>query len=892
MIVVVLALACDFHALRGAETREPRALTAAFSTEGHTVYHLRTARRGPAGGHALISAAYDGTVLAHTPEGELLWKHRLEGHFPFDLAVGDIDGDGGDDIFVATAGGTVEALNVQGRLLWSYATPNGAILYQVTPVRLPTGEWRIITGGVNEELLALDASGKLVARLPAGDVVRLIGIGNIRGNGRDYVAFTTTSSARSGQLSLTLLDPATMQPVWRTTDLGKRSTGQARRRFFDLLVQDVDGDGSDEIVLSGGNDENGIIYAFDGGGKSVFASSDPKIPNISYRMNLLRHVKLPKDEFILGHFGNVLIVYEPDGRCREVIRGTYATADAWFEPALKTLFLASSVSGGDGVYALRLDRSSWKSEFVSLEPVGKLARIKENVRRLEQQLEHFSPPDYQPRPRNVDVISRPPEQTFPHLNFIRAATLSQKIESRDHVWSKEIDRRRRYDLEADEIVARVEALEAAGQDFVLWAGHGAAIYFPWRTFERVIKAAPRRLRGFVFAEMERVDAHMQQVVEEIILPLAELCRANGMLIVLRNKNIFWNGPCYLPLWKDLLTTGRFRDVIVPGMEETNSRTHELSLAARVGLWHTGRFDRWLGRATTDNANFDRMHEWGAQETITHHLRNLILSASLGADIFYNTLEIADLAFEMEEDTSPQYAQLSVFYRLLATGALRIPRRDELLSISPVAIAMRSPPDSDFIRHGINGHTYNLENRTLPPMVFDRLDCYWGGAPIADHDLSGYAYATERRMLNFLPKMPHGFVRILPEEVARPTSTGATDYIVTDGRFFYGRDGRLSPAEGKSFAVERLGDGASRLPLRIEGDAAWSAVRISPNHVRVTLVDPGYLDPADRQVRLHFQGLQPTACRDLLEGRAVPIRDRTVEVTVPAGTLAILDVQHR
>ena len=39
----------------------------------------------------MISAAYDGTVLAHTPDGALLWQNQLHGHFPFDLAVADID---------------------------------------------------------------------------------------------------------------------------------------------------------------------------------------------------------------------------------------------------------------------------------------------------------------------------------------------------------------------------------------------------------------------------------------------------------------------------------------------------------------------------------------------------------------------------------------------------------------------------------------------------------------------------------------------------------------------------------------------------------------------------------------------------------------------------------
>jgi outer membrane protein assembly factor BamB len=111
-----------------AEAREDptnRSATAAFSTNGHTVYHLRTAQRDSQGSRAVISAAYDGTVLAHTPEGSLLWQRTVNGHFPFDLAIADIDNDGRDEIFVATAGGTVDALGPDGRHLWSYTTEGG-----------------------------------------------------------------------------------------------------------------------------------------------------------------------------------------------------------------------------------------------------------------------------------------------------------------------------------------------------------------------------------------------------------------------------------------------------------------------------------------------------------------------------------------------------------------------------------------------------------------------------------------------------------------------------------------------------------------------------------------------------------------------------------------------
>ncbi len=42
----------------------------------------------------------------------------------------------------------------------------------------------------------------------------------------------------------------------------------------------------------------------------------------------------------------------------------------------------------------------------------------------------------------------------------------------------------------------------------------------------------------------------------------------------------------------------------------------------------------------------------------------------------------------------------------------------------------------------------------------------------------------------------------------------------------------------------------------------------------------------------FQRLDAVACRDALSRETLPIRDRRVNLTVPAGVLRIVDVRHR
>jgi hypothetical protein len=221
--------------------------------------------------------------------------------------------------------------------------------------------------------------------------------------------------------------------------------------------------------------------------------------------------------------------------------------------------------------------------------------------------------------------------------------------------------------------------------------------------------------------MEGVDSHMQDVVGEVILPVAKLCRQHGKGIIFRNKNIYWNGTCYLPFLKHVLVDGQYHDVFVPGLEETNCRTQELSLAGRIGLWQAGRLDAWSCRMTTDNANWDRMWEYGGQQVPSPHLPHLVSQAALGADLCFNDIIQGTFSDEM-------YQQLTPFYVMLEKGNLHIPAKEELRSYSDVAIGMQSPPSSAYIEHGINTHGYRYPAHTHPQRVFDRLDCYWGARP--------------------------------------------------------------------------------------------------------------------------------------------------------------------
>ncbi len=885
--IVMLAAAC-FSPVKGAEPPVEQ-----FNTGGHTVYHLRSATVEHEGQTAIISAAYDGSVLCHSPRGKLIWKAETGGNFPFDLCVADLNRDGLDETLVASADGVLYAIGPAGEPLWSFRKT--APLFQVCVARQKDGTCVVLTGGGEKTLYALSADGKMRGQIRVEDTIRHLRAGDMLGQGRDMVAMATTSGGLAGKLGLSLVDPQDLSRPWTLANLGAYAPNSGRR-FFSMAIVDLDHDGKQDILLSGTWGDHGRIHAFDGTGKSRFAKSDPRIPNVPYRMNLLVPVKLPGDEYIIGQFANILIIYNLDGTCREVVTGPYAYANATFDPATRTLYCGSEVSGGDEIVAVHLDQPGWQQAFSGVKPTGRLAKIVANMETLKSQIATFQRPVYQPEPRRIDLLLmdeyhertpeelRLPEYDGRKLNFVSHLALGQKPEPGE-LWCRDRSAFSEYDLTADGLVAEVAKWEASGRDFVVQASHTTAMHMAPATFERVLKSAPEHLWGFECSEPgEQLDDDEREVVEKILMPLAEQCRLYGhKKILLRTKNIFWNGNVYQTFWRKMLMDPRYRDVFVPCLEETNSRSQDLSLAGRLGLWQCGVFDRWACRAETDNACFDRMWEWSSQQVFSHHLRNLVSCASQGADIYFNAVHQGPFSPTLEK-------QLLPFYDMIEKGVVFIPQRTQLANLSEIALGMRSPPSKDFLRHGTNGHREGFPDDTQPAMVFDRLDCYWGGAPLEPHDFSRYAFGVKRRMCNFLPLTPYGMVTIVPDESLPVHDPRFPRRISTDGHFFYDEAGKPhGPAEYRPVVEAAVKEASAKLPLLVRGPAHWSAARIDADHLRVTLVDPGYLDPDDRKVEIVLQQDGWKRCHDILGKMDLSVQGHSIQVNIPAGSLRMLDL---
>ena len=875
----------------------------AFSTGGHTVYHLRCGRISLTGDGVVVAAALDGSVLCFAKDGRLLWENGDNRSLPLDLDVADLDGDGRDETMVASADGSLYVLSHGGELRWRFSREPP--LLQVRAVTGGGQDPIILTGGVEKKLYALSADGQILNSVESPFVVRHIRWGEFLEGGRKHAAVVTAKNDKS-RFFLQLFDPTGLKPVWKkplglATDNPTQGTkfyvpwAGYRVAVFSVLAVDINRDGRDEIVLSDHFERRGAFHAYDHAGEKVLTSSHKGIRGKPYRMNLLSYVKSPQGRQgrIFGLFGNQIIVYALDGSIERILDGPYSLACAEFDPGSNTMFLGSSISGGDGVYMLHLDQPGWESAFEDLKPVGRLAEVEWNMAALAEQLVNFTRPPYQRQPKQTAVITgRSSEEIrklylakhdYQNVRFVQFNLFTEDYDRGilEAPWNTTRETRHKYDFTAEEIIAWAAEREERREPFALWAGHGNdPFYMRLATIRGILEAAPTMAVALVFPEMERTDEAMEYAVRTHIVPIAELCRKQGTAkIILRNKNIFWNASCYLDLWRELLLGREYRNVFVPSMEETNGRTQAVSLSGRMGLWLNGHFDHISARAVTDNANFSRFWEWSSQQRLSHLLRSLALRSSLGADIFLVNIYQGD----------PR--ELAPFYRMLEKGVIAIPERKDLLSVADVCLGMKTPSAS-FLKHGKNGHNINQYQPGKPCTVFDRMDCYWGGAPTAPSDFSNYAMGSRRRTLNFLPTNPYGLIASVAADTDLDASPLFRSMLITDGDSFYNDRGEaVSAADYKPHALTALRQSADRLAVRVDGDVAWTVVRLDPRHVRVTLIDPGYLSPADREARIVPQDLDVVECRDILSGERLPLVQNSAALTVPAGILRIVDITH-
>lgn len=895
---------------------------------GYTMTKVRIAR---AEGRSYVAASsYEGTLLGMSFDGAVLWTNKLSGFMNHDLWCEDMNGDGRDEVLAANADGSVYCLDSEGALLWTFK-PSVAPMNAVCVVRHGNARY-VVCGGYDKNIYYLSAEGRLVKTIssatysvekPWGRGVKPVPgkyrhtanfIRKIRmGEGREAVCVHGVIHSLSARGSLYLFDPLAGKP-FKTI---KITQGKA---FGELRACDVDQDGMDEILLgSSSMIQDAMVVKVDigTGHQTVMAINglSRKVDRFGYRVAQPIVMGSGKGRRVLVLFGSRILAVPADLSAGnpEILACKYAFNDMWTDPAGGRMILASSQSGGSCIHVLDLQNPGWKAAYAGISPPGKIEAILRETGKVRAQLQQYKPCPSERAPLPVYLMTeRIPDTLADLANRIKRNFKSPLFLKSVHMggaenWDRSSlandmyrnrrDRRRKYNLTRTQVLNRILPNYGGAPGISFWGGHGNDPYmFSRPTLKKILDAASGRKTVLIFPELEGYGKDFASVLDHHIYPLTAYCRGKNANLYIRSKHTFWMSIAYLPMWSRLLS-GEYADVFVPAMEETSDKSMELSLAARLGVWASGATDSWGARCARDNPSFDRLRQHSHQMLPNHFLRTMIYNIACGARYINN--------FPVDQK------YMSLLWELIARGVLYVPKPSEIVSFSPVHVSMTGP-DEHFLHEGNNVKWttfFDADFEADNPFVFSRLNGSWPGAPVTRWDFSRYAAGVKDRRLNFLPPYEHGLVLITPvqggafaakdaprgalEDHLHPLYKGILKEYITDGRFYYSADGskKFRADEHAGVIEAAIKKNARLLPLTVSGGVAWVAAQTGPNHLRLTLIDGGYINPGARQATVSFHTIRPLRMKDLLSGEVFDVsRPSDVKVNVPCGMFRFIDIE--
>ena len=488
----------------------------------------------------------------------------------------------------------------------------------------------------------------------------------------------------------------------------------------------------------------------------------------------------------------------------------------------------------------------------------------------------------------ADVRAYEKEFPYPNLRFSTVFWPSEDsplFRPDGKPWAREP--RLPFNQSSEQIAAIAAQMEKEKCHFIVQIGHGCNPYIEVSTVAAIIRAAPRMCLGFLCGEDEQVAA-VPYYYEHCIKPVLELCLEHHKRLFPVQKGVWWAYWPAEPRMRELIFNGRYRSVIMPCVEDSNSRTPDVNLAARVGLWLDGQVDDWASRVCADWFCAGRAWEWEYPLTGSPHLRYLTSQALLGARVF--------MPRSGERDRSGNWTPIATegtatFLHMLGKGVIAPPRRQQIEGVSSVAVAIEQPSTRLSV-HGFNGHNLALwsNDRTdSQPWPFDRIDCYWNMAPTLPTDIAAYLWGRARQNIPITsPLQRHRvFVCLLPG--GKPQTPGRWTSLWTTNGDTISKDGRSYSLEEARAAIQAdLAHAQRNHPFAVEGHVFHQVVQLADDHYLVALIDSGWVDPAERTVTIRSQLPNRWTISDRLTGAELGDLDQALKLMIPAGTLRILD----
>ncbi|OPZ19485.1 MAG: Lambda-carrageenase precursor [candidate division BRC1 bacterium ADurb.BinA364] len=811
---------------------------------------------------------------------------------------------------VACADGSFVALSAQGKALWALR-PNNAAKYAAAIVRRSRQDAPVIVcGGMDRIVRAVSAEGKELAVYDMGKAVNHLAAGDFDGDGNDEIAVL---SVQASLCDILRFEGGHLERIRRIALEAPDGAGKkARFQAHSIDAGDLDGDGKAEILLGGYYGNSSRVAALAGDGRLLWITPDwrgKKGTGLDrqdmFSMTLARACP-PREGTNLRAIAvtaNAVRAFDARGESLGEAHAPLGFTDLRVDGT--TLILGSSPNGDNTIYRIDL-AGDWRKAVNALERQGLAREMGETLARLREQVLAFESEAPQGEPLEVRLNPMPHDkdpaapaslawfrETFPYPNLLPVAQCGNLSASIEDEWKLDS-----AGLPGDPPVANprgrpreaiadwARKLEAMGEPTELHIDHGCVPKLTLESLELILKEAPTALRGFMSHEDEKLDL-LPVYCRGFIGPLADLCARKDAILTMQEKNVWWAATPARKAVFEALFAGRRPEALVAGTDDANSRTPELNLLGRMGLRQAGLIRTFQTSIIRDMFSFSRMQEWEYPKHGSPFLRVLTAQTVLGAGRYYTRMDCLD----GDRFTADVDEGAGLFFHMLGRGIVFPPRPDQMAGLSPVGFAMHEPPRK-WLEDGMNGLGVDVwaEDSDLDNAVFPHNGCFWGMTPPPESSLPAALLNKKRQFGYFVPPTPYGPFVIVPALADLSKVPGVSEWWHTDGISVWREGGRkMTGAEAAQAVRESFESAASRLPFRALGDDVFcQTIRLDSGGWRIFLIDPGWLDPAERHVRLRVQTSERVELRDLLSGEPLAVEDGEARIAVPAGALRIVE----
>lgn len=200
----------------------------------------------------LLASTAEGSLLAISPPGEVLWSKTFPTQIN-DVAAGDVDGDGVDEIAIARQDGKTTLLDASGKELWSQQLSFYRVQPYVNLVRMGDldgdGNDEVVIGSQNWRFYVYNGSGTELWQYETVHPSRSGTIADLDGDGKKEVLAGTH-----------------YYTAWALSHDGKRLWGNrfAAPICYDIATGNFDGNETRGVIFGGGD---GTLYYTDSEGK-------------------------------------------------------------------------------------------------------------------------------------------------------------------------------------------------------------------------------------------------------------------------------------------------------------------------------------------------------------------------------------------------------------------------------------------------------------------------------------------------------------------------------------------------------------------------------------------------------------------------------------------------